>query len=425
VSEAKPSAPGQGEAERSSYSEQVLPRICGQIARGFAMGSADIVPGVSGGTVALVLGIYNDLISNIRIGAGALGCFVKGDISGGFRKLKTVEWVFLIPLAVGVLSAVAILTSVIEGLLESSPVEMAGLFFGLILASIVVAWRLIGAKDSARLAIVAVVGLVMFTALGFRDISTEQGQASVEVATASGLTISPDAVLFEHDTAELTDRGTETLDDVASDLSGMEITNVDITGRTDASDEVEPDEVDAVAMDRARVVSEELAVRNVDVSSASLTSAGMVDNAKPVWLFFLAGAFAICAMILPGISGSLILVLLAMYQPLLAAAHDRDILRLFVFLVGATIGLAVFSQLLHWLLEHYHDTVIAVLIGLMVGSLRILWPWPQGIDGTDLGAPGNPLALPILLAVGAGVGVLAVSAIADRTAPATKETQPA
>lgn len=377
------------------------------------MGSADIVPGVSGGTVALVLGIYNDLIGNIRTGAGALGRFVKGDISGGIDKLKTVDWVFLIPLAVGVLVAVGVLTSVIEGLLESNPVEMAGLFFGLILASIVVAWRLVKKPDSSRVALALVVGLVMFALLGFRDISTEEGQAQVEVATATN-TITPDAVLFEHDSTELTDRGTDSLDAIASDLDGVTIESLTISGQTDASDDVESGEADTLALERANTVLDELALRNIDVSSAEVSSLGKVDNSAPTWAFFAAGALAICAMILPGISGSLILVLLAMYQPVLAAAHDRELVKLLVFAVGATVGLALFSQLLHWLLEHHHDTVLAVLIGLMLGSLRILWPWPQGIDGTDLGAPGNPLVVPILLGAVAGAVVLGVSAIAER-----------
>jgi putative membrane protein len=92
-------------------------------------------------------------------------------------------------------------------------------------------------------------------------------------------------------------------------------------------------------------------------------------------------------MILPGISGSLILLLIGMYAPVLAAVNDREYLELGIFVVGATIGLALFSQVLHWSLRHHHDEVLAALVGLMAGSLRVLWPWPDGVDSSELAAP--------------------------------------
>ncbi|MCB1260173.1 MAG: DUF368 domain-containing protein, partial [Acidimicrobiales bacterium] len=114
----------------------------------------------------------------------------------------------------------------------------------------------------------------------------------------------------------------------------------------------------------------------------------VAQTADPaIWAFFGAGAIAICAMILPGISGSFILVMLGMYGPVLGAVTDRDVVSLGVFLVGAVIGLALFSQALHWALNRHYDTVMAVLIGLMLGSMRVLWPWPDGVDSTAIGAP--------------------------------------
>ena len=91
-----------------------MTRILAQIARGFAMGASDVVPGVSGGTVALVLGIYEDLIGNISTGSKALGRLVKGDVKGFIEGLKAVDWLFLIPLAVGLGAAVVILAGIIE-----------------------------------------------------------------------------------------------------------------------------------------------------------------------------------------------------------------------------------------------------------------------------------------------------------------------
>ena len=87
-----------------------------------------------------------------------------------------------------------------------------------------------------------------------------------------------------------------------------------------------------------------------------------------------AGAIAICAMILPGVSGSFLLLMLGMYDNVLGAVTDRDLVSLGVFLVGAVVGLALFSQVLHLALQRHHDLVKAVLIGLMAGSVRVLWP---------------------------------------------------
>ena len=103
-------------------------------ARGFCMGLADIVPGVSGGTVALIFGIYERLIANVRQGARALGSLVKLDLRGFIDRLKAVEWSFLLPLVLGVGVAFVGLASVIETQLHDRPEEMAGLFLGLVLA---------------------------------------------------------------------------------------------------------------------------------------------------------------------------------------------------------------------------------------------------------------------------------------------------
>jgi len=275
------------------------------------MGAADIVPGVSGGTVALVLGIYTELITNVKTGASALGSLLTGDITAFKDRLGEVDWLFLVPLGVGVLAAVGLLSSVLHDLLVDNPVEMAGLFFGLIVASIVLAWRLLDAATSAHAGVVAAVGAVAFGLLGLRE------------STASP-------------------------EDVVS------------------------------------------------------------DGGTALPLFLLAGALAICAMILPGVSGSFILLLLGMYEPLLAAVDDRDLLPVIIFMLGAVIGLALFSSLLDRLLTNHHDWVLAALIGLMLGSLRVLWPWPGGIDTTNLGAPSDSVLVPVVLGLVAAGVVLAV-----------------
>ena len=286
------------------------------VLRGFLMGAADIVPGVSGGTVALVLGIYERLVASVRAGSSALGSFLKLDFSRGRTWLDRVDWPLVGSLVAGIGIAVFALSHLLENLLLDHPIEMASLFLGLVAGSIVVAWRLLTVRDGFRLAIIAGVAIVMFLLLGLRE-------------STSGDTVGQIA---------------------------------------------EPE----------------------------------------LWAFFIAGSIAIIAMILPGISGSFLLVLLGMYGPVLAAVTSRDFVSLGVFIVGATIGLALFSQVLHWALQHHYNTLIAALIGLMLGSMRVLWPWPRGVDSTALDAPGDGRATSLAIAVGAFALVLVIDAIARR-----------
>lgn len=285
-------------------------------ARGFAMGMADIVPGVSGGTVALVLGIYRRLIDTIRTGSSAMGHVLKADVKGGLELLRQVEWGFLIPLLAGIGSAVLALSRLIETLLEDRPVEMAGLFLGLVLGSVVIGWGLLQRRDLRSILYLLGTAVVMFLAMGLT------------------------------------------------------------TGTSDES------------------------VAQLDQPA--------------LWAFFGAGAIAICAMILPGISGSFLLVMMGMYGAVLGAVNDRDLLSVGVFLLGCIIGLGLFSQLLHWALSEHYDTVMAALIGLMLGSLRVLWPWPGGVDSTELAAPADPIVVPVLLAVGGFAVVIAIDLISRR-----------
>ncbi|MDW3214037.1 MAG: DUF368 domain-containing protein [Ilumatobacteraceae bacterium] len=295
-----------------------VPTIAAQAARGFAMGAADIVPGVSGGTVALVLGIYERLIGNVHAGAQALKAILTGDTAGFGTKFREVEWVWLLSLLAGVLVAIAALSSVLENLLHDHPVRMAALFFGLVVGSLTIAWRLIRSVGAAELGAVIVVAIALFLVLGLKS-DTEVAEGTAEIVT------------------------------------------------------------------------------------------------KSWWIFFLSGALAICAMILPGISGSFILVLIGMYTEVLGAVNDRDLVALGATAAGCIVGLALFSSVLTWALEHHHDLVIAAMVGLMLGSLRVLWPWPGGTNTTDLARPADDVGIPILLAVVGVAVVVAVEMIAVRT----------
>lgn len=281
------------------------------------MGSADIVPGVSGGTVALVLGIYDELIQNISRGAHGLKQLLTGDIDGFRTTLRSIEWVWLFSLLFGVLAAVFALSSVLERLLDEQPVKMAALFLGLVAGAIWVALRMLDRIDAPALAVMIGTGLAFFLLLGLRS-------------------------------------------------------------DTHAAD------------DAAEVVT------------------------RAWWVFFLAGAIAICAMILPGISGSFLLVMLGMYTEVLGAVNDRNIFVLVMFALGCVVGLALFSTLLNWLLQRYHRWVLAAMIGLMLGSTRVLWPWPGGTNTTTLSMPADDVAVPVMLMVFGAAVVVAVDLLATR-----------
>ena len=236
------------------------------------MGAADVVPGVSGGTMAFILGIYEELIEAIR---SFNLRFIKTLLSFQFRRaLDLASWRFIGALVLGILIAVFSLARVLAWLLENKPVLIWSFFFGLVLASV-----LIVSRNLARWNLPAVV----WTALGALGAYVLVGTVPVKT---------PDAP----------------------------------------------------------------------------------------WFLFLSGAVAICAMILPGISGSFILVLLGKYHYVLAAVNERNLFVLAVFTAGTLFGITSFVRLLSWLLKRHHDLTIALLTGLMLGSLRKVWPWKRTVD---------------------------------------------
>lgn len=287
----------------------MVKRSLAQVARGLLMGAADVVPGVSGGTVALVVGIYPRLIAVISDGSHALGSLVRFDIRGFIARLRTLDWAFLIPLLVGIGVAVVSMAGVIDHLLETQPVRMAALFFGLVGGSVVVAARLVQGWDARRVGITAVTAVVAFFVLGQRS--------------------------------------------------------------------------------------------------------GPVEDPS-LLVYLAAGSIAICAMILPGISGSFLLLMMGMYDNVLGAVTDRDLVVLAVFMVGCVVGLALFSRALHWGLVHHEFTLLAALIGLMLGSLRVLWPWPDGTDTTTIAAPAGDVVVPIIIAVAGFAAVVGISMVGER-----------
>jgi len=275
---------------------------------GLLMGSADVVPGVSGGTMALIVGIYTRLIESIGRAVTAVPLAVRGRPREALQSFLSVEWALVIPLATGILTAVVVASAFIPGLIEDHPVAMRALFFGLIAGSLTLPWRLIRAHTAGTFAVLGIAVIAAFVFAGLPD--TEMDDPSL-------------------------------------------------------------------------------------------------------LLVFASAAVAICAMILPGVSGSFLLLIVGMYEPTLNAVDERDVAYLAVFMAGAVVGLSVFAILLRWLLHHVHDLTMAALVGLMIGSLRALWPFLEDDRGLRMPEDGDPVVFAAVLALGGLVFVLALTRLGD------------
>ena len=241
--------------------------------KGMAMGAADVVPGVSGGTIAFISGIYEELLNSISSFNFSLINVFKNE---GFKSVWIkVNGNFLVSLFVGILISVLSLAKLIESMLENHPIVIWSFFFGLVLASIIYIGKQITkwTKDSFLCLILGAILAFYITTL------------------------------------------------------------------------------------------------NPMVSA----------NSSP-WFLFLVGMIAICAMILPGISGSFILVLLGAYKPVLNALNTKDFVSIIIFLVGAILGLLSFSRILKWLFSTYKNYTLATLTGFIIGSLNKIWPWKETIS---------------------------------------------
>ena len=241
------------------------------VAKGFCMGAADVVPGVSGGTMAFILGIYTRLIDAIRsFDTVWLAALTRADVRTAVARP---HFRFLIPLGAGIVAAVAFFTRVvpIPRLLETHPELVYGLFFGLIVGSILVLLVDVGWRSVRD-----VLGLVAGVALG--------GAIVTAVPTTT-----PDAW----------------------------------------------------------------------------------------WFIMFSGALAICAMVLPGISGSFVLLILGKYAHVLDGIGRLDPAIVVPFAIGAAAGLAAFTRVLSWLLHRFERTMLLVICGFLVASLWVIWPFQQ------------------------------------------------
>jgi putative membrane protein len=237
--------------------------------KGIAMGAADAVPGVSGGTIAFISGIYEELIntiSNVNLS------LFKTLFSKGIKAFwKQANGNFLVALLLGIIVSFVSFMRLAKYLLENHPVLIWSFFFGLIIASI----YFVG-KQITKWTVAVFIALIIGACIAFY----------------------------------------------------------------------------------------------------TTTLPALATNDNSFYLFF-SGAIAICAMILPGISGSFILIILGAYKTLSDALDDFDIKKIIIFTTGALVGLLSFSHVLKWLFKHYHNITLAILTGFIFGSLNKIWPWKK------------------------------------------------
>lgn len=240
--------------------------------KGIAMGAADVVPGVSGGTVAFITGIYEELIDSIKsVDVGAFKLL----FSLEFKLFwKHINGPFLIAVLGGILISILSLARVVTYFMTNHPIQLWSFFFGLIIIS-----ALMVAKEIRQWNLSSVLGI----------------------------------------------------------LAGIVIAYL-------------------------------------------ITSATPATTPDGLFFIFLSGMIAICAMILPGISGSFLLLILGKYQYVLGAVKELDLVVIVVFALGCLVGILSFARLISWLLKQYHLVTISVLVGFMIGSLNKIWPWREVIQ---------------------------------------------
>jgi putative membrane protein len=250
------------------------------VLKGMAMGTAEVIPGVSGGTIAFITGIYERLLLCIKavLGPGILQAFREGGVKAAWEKI---DGNFLVSLLAGMGIGIVVGVFGVSHLLKHYPQLLWAFFFGLIIASALYVARQVGKWGPREIAaLIVAAGLAFF-----------------------------------------------------------------------------------------------------------YTIAAPAQGSEALWAVFLSGLVAISALMLPGVSGSFILVLLGMYaliinsvKQVLSAFDTQSILIVGTFALGCLLGLATFSRVLTWTFKHYHNTTMAVLTGFMLGSLNKIWPWRQAVS---------------------------------------------
>lgn len=365
--------------------------------KGVCMGLADVVPGVSGGTMALILGIYKEFVDTLK-GLNLrwlvpLGQWVRGvDRAENQQRLvdqlSAMNLGFLIVLGLGIVTAIGVGSSVIPGLMEDYPVQMRAFFCGLIIASVWVPFKMIEVDSSRTLAFLVVLGAA---GAGFGWFATNPG-TSFEATRHM---------------AQIESEG-ESLEDLARRAPSAETTaqifwdedNQGLREAIKAQDPAQFMRLESLHTDEAEgsgASKAALKARSEPYNELAVPAGVVVSVPQPAyWYVFAAGAIAICAMLLPGISGSYILLILGAYffilnalKGFLATLASGGIpvsqgTFVVLFCLGAGIGLLSFARLLSYLLEKFPAYTLAVLVGIMVGCLRGIWPFRSLTGGVEI-----------------------------------------
>ncbi|WP_022870270.1 DUF368 domain-containing protein [Yaniella halotolerans] len=288
--------------------------LLGNLIRGALIGIVETIPGISGGTVALVVGIYQGLIESASALIRWALSLVRGRRAEAREYWGTISWRLLIPLGIGMVAAVFTVAGPVVNLVETYPEQMRSLFFGMVAASVLVPLLMVRDDVSFRRKRLGIKHLIFF----------------MVAAIVTFVVLSLPATL----------------------------------------------------------------------------------SLEPHWYTIMpAAAIAVSALVLPGLSGSLVLLTVGLYEPTLRAVEALDLGYIAVFGAGLVLGAGVVVQLMKWLLDHHHSTTLIVLSGLMIGALRALWPY-QTEDG-GLQPIGDTLGLDILLVIG-GAAVVLTMIWADR-----------
>lgn len=275
---------------------------------GCGMGIADLVPGVSGGTIAFIANIYNEFLAAIKtVSSTTPLLFLRGRFK---ESIDSIPFKFLLPLVAGIIFAVFSMANILSRLFEFYSEYVWAFFFGLVATSVFVVFGYIRERSLVSFLFLIIGAVVAFIITGLIPVETP---------------------------------------------------------------------------------------------------------ATPL-LIFLSGAIAITAMVLPGISGSFLLIVMGKYQQILLAVAERDFVTLGIFIAGIVIGLALFSRLVSYLLKKYHDVVIALLTGFMLGSLRNIWPWKErmfeGVEKNILPEAFDiTVGVAIVLAVVGAITILVLSRV--------------
>lgn len=405
--------------------------------KGMGMGFADVIPGVSGGTIALITGIYHDFINGIKsvnfrwiapLFAWVFSGLSRDRLPALMEPIKAIHWGFLVPLACGIVLAFGVGSVVVPDLMDRFPAEMAAFFVGLILASTIVPFRQMTERGPRQVIVALVAAALTFVAVGTQ---THPALHWVEESHEEALSLEdfmrqyPSMHTAEHlycPTGDANDNAA-LRDAIAADAlqPGAAAHLDDLCSRLDA------EAGDLAATSELR--HDEHLGRKDEMNPFNnvLVPAGtVVLIPRPaLWYVFFCGVIGICAMVLPGISGSFFLLVLGIYHFMLSSALkgfiydliDREIpttqgLYVIVFSVGCLIGLLTFARVMSHLFDRYPSGTLAALMGMMLGSLRALWPWKIGDPHTGVAnvmPPADEIIGPVVaLAVGAAI-VLAIT----------------